>query len=493
MTQRLKWQTFVDRNFNWRYIDWQSHLLEEEMYNSKFRKFTKSFTEETVEYKAIYPEMLAFELESRVNQESEYFVSYRTILSKYKVTPSNRLKNQLRNNIQSEIDQEVEALILNSIEAIPKLPVDIKDPINNMFAGLITFSEKLESRYGLTISSKLKNKLHGKKEIEEKTEDDTPKESKKDKKAKFLKSNSELTREYVNLSGTSLSLQVLLFTMLSKTKMWLKLLKNPSATKKNRVEFLTDWFWGFKEKFKKYILLDSCPYSQDIKELRNLRTKIYTNFENTDRIFELADLKNYQELKLELNKGYDINMKNGKKKLKTLMHVAAVNQDMELLELVLSFGADINAVERKLMTPLFYAIENRDHAMVRRLLELGTDVHVRDEHNATPFYYAVYCAGVELLKLLVQFGADPAVTCMMNRNCLLKACFMDKSDVVEYLLTFESVRAMINQGDDRGRTPLHASCWGAKGGRDGKKLLGQEIPDSKDSLKLLLDAGADVR
>lgn len=240
-------------------------------------------------------------------------------------------------------------------------------------------------------------------------------------------------------------------------------------------------------------MLDSCPYSQDIRELRNLRSKIYTIYENTDSIFDLADEKKYQALKDALNKGLNINMKNGKRKLKGLLHMAAVNQDMDLLELLLPYNPDINMVERKLMTPLFYAIENRDIGMVKRLLELGADVHVRDEHNATPFYYAVYCAGVDMLKLLHQYGADPAVICMMNRNCMLKACFMDKWEVVQYLLQFESVRALINHGDDRGRNPLHASCWGARGGRDGKKLLGQEIPDSKESLKLLLDHGADVR
>lgn len=226
--------------------------------------------------------------------------------------------------------------------------------------------------------------------------------------------------------------------------------------------------------------------------MRNFRSRIYYALENNGWLFDLAEQKKYTELKDALNTGINVNVKNGLRKFKGLLHIAARLRDNELLDMLLPYNPDIDLRDRKVMTPLFYAIENRDIDMARRLLEMGADVNVRDEHNATPFYFAVYCCNLEMLKLLSSYGSDPSVVCMLNRNCLLKAAFMDKHEIVEYLLTFDSIKKMINDSDSRGRNPLHASCWGARGGREGKKLLGVEVPDSRRSLELLLDAGADV-
>jgi hypothetical protein len=81
---------------------------------------------------------------------------------------------------------------------------------------------------------------------------------------------------------------------------------------------------------------------------------------------------------------------------------------------------------------------------------------------------------------------------LISRSPLIKACFLNRPEVVEWLLQFEETRKYINVGDLRKRAAIHAACWGPKGGRDGKRAGDLVLSDSPESLKLLLEYGADV-
>lgn len=509
MWQNSRWTTFVDRNVDWKYLDWQAELLACETSNQDFRSFAKAFRDDRLDYASLYGQLVSLELSSSALQLSSMILSPLSSRLRYGLSPSISTYRSSMTAVDQSIDNDVSRLIVDQLTIIPAMSNDAKDAMSGTFGGLIAFSEMLEARFGLTPTGKLMaakeetrkdGELREKmrkvreeaKEQKKKMTDEEARETKKEKKAQHIKMQQDREKEFIELPGVSLTLQVLLYTMLMKTKMWQKLLKNPSSNKRNRVEFLTDWFMGFKQKYSKYVLCDTCPYSYDLKDMRNLRNRIYFALEDNGWLFELAEAKKYDELKAALNTGIDVNARNGLRKFKGLLHMAARLKDEALLDLLVPYNPNVNLVDRKVMTPLYYSIENKDISMIRRLLSMGADLSVRDEHNATPFYYAVYCCGLEVLKLLISYGADPSVVCMLQRNCLLKAAFMDKADIVEYLLTFDSVKAMINDADSRGRNPLHASCWGARGGREGKKLLGVEVPDSAKSLEILLDAGADV-
>lgn len=80
----------------------------------------------------------------------------------------------------------------------------------------------------------------------------------------------------------------------------------------------------------------------------------------------------------------------------------------------------------------------------------------------------------------------------ISRSPLIKACFLNKPDIVEWLLQFEETLKYINAADLKKRSAIHAACWGPKGGREGKKAGMITITDSPESLKLLLKHGADV-
>ena len=131
--------------------------------------------------------------------------------------------------------------------------------------------------------------------------------------------------------------------------------------------------------------------------MRNFPSRIYYALENNGCLFDLAEQKKYAELKDTLYTGINVNMKNGLRKFKDLLHIAARIKDNEQLDLLLPYNPDIDLRERKYMTPLFYAIEDTGIIMARLLLEMGDDVNLRDKHNGTPFLSAVYYFNLEML------------------------------------------------------------------------------------------------
>ena len=81
---------------------------------------------------------------------------------------------------------------------------------------------------------------------------------------------------------------------------------------------------------------------------------------------------------------------------------------------------------------------------------------------------------------------------VLRRTPLIKAAYLRKAEILEWLLTFQENRDFIDFQDSKGRTAIHAACWGAKGGRIGKKVGGTIIPDSPECLRILLKYGARV-
>ena len=95
-----------------------------------------------------------------------------------------------------------------------------------------------------------------------------------------------------------------------------------------------------------------------------------------------------------------MNSRNGLRRFKSLLHLAVVNKNKDLFDLLMPYNPDPNIIDRFEMTPLFYAIENNDQEQIERLLDMGSDVEHRDEHNATPVYWSIYCADLPILKQL---------------------------------------------------------------------------------------------
>jgi len=108
--------------------------------------------------------------------------------------------------------------------------------------------------------------------------------------------------------------------------------------------------------------------------------------------------------KLLLTKGSKVNSKS-KKPTNTPLHYAAINGDIEIVEMLLSRHANINAENKYGNTPLHNAVESKKMEIIELLLKKGANVNARNSNNLTPFQLAVEEGREEIIKLLLQHGA----------------------------------------------------------------------------------------
>ncbi|PYH34294.1 ankyrin repeat domain-containing protein [Aspergillus neoniger CBS 115656] len=88
----------------------------------------------------------------------------------------------------------------------------------------------------------------------------------------------------------------------------------------------------------------------------------------------------------------------------TLLHRFAEGGNLELVKLMLSRGADINAKGRYDRTPLFIAAKRKHHQVVQALLEAGADTSAKDTYGDTPLKAATIFGGPDVLRCLLNSG-----------------------------------------------------------------------------------------
>ena len=89
---------------------------------------------------------------------------------------------------------------------------------------------------------------------------------------------------------------------------------------------------------------------------------------------------------------------------------------LELMDWLITQGADINARDEYERTPLHYHAQVNNVEKVALLLERGADIEVQDKYKNTPLHFAEY--NVEVAQLLIEKGADIKAKNNMGHNVM---------------------------------------------------------------------------
>ena len=227
-------------------------------------------------------------------------------------------------------------------------------------------------------------------------------------------------------------------------------------------------------------LLVASVYSQDIHkvvkqgDLEKVRAMLEENPEliNTQDTqgntpLHLAAYKGYMEVaELLIAEGADVNCRN--KHGDTPIHYAAKGGQKNIIEFFLSKEVDVNITDYHGRTPLHHAVSWEHKDTVQYLLERGADISGEDQWGTFPIHYAAFATDNTIFDLLVARGAEIDVTNNDGATPLHYAVRIGSPNILERSIQ-EGMD--VNAVDGFGKTPLN---WAAADGQ-------------LDSVKYLLD------
>jgi len=134
---------------------------------------------------------------------------------------------------------------------------------------------------------------------------------------------------------------------------------------------------------------------------------------------------------------------------------AAYSANIDVVQLLLSQGANVHAAHKNGETPLHYAIRassGNSIDIVRALLQKGADVNAPDSEGTTPLMKAIMAFNnPELALLLLEHNADATARTKDHVTALMYAAGNNRASLVGPLV---SRGADINAENDRGETAL---------------------------------------
>lgn len=174
--------------------------------------------------------------------------------------------------------------------------------------------------------------------------------------------------------------------------------------------------------------------------------------------------------------------------------------DIELLKLLVDYGAKVKDKDNKGITALHLAAIIPNKEIFEMLMDSGTgdkSLNGQDAIGNTPLHVAVMYRNIEIANLLIEAKADVNIKEIDGQTPLHFACRLGRKDIIDMLI---KAKANLNSKDTRGMTPL---LWTLHSilNRDENKAILEESGASKDLVitendtnivKLLLEAQADV-
>lgn len=152
-----------------------------------------------------------------------------------------------------------------------------------------------------------------------------------------------------------------------------------------------------------------------------------------------------------------IHMKS--EKGQTPLHLAVQNGNQEIVDFLISQGADINARDGEGNTPLITALASRKTDTARFLLSKGVDVKIKNTQNQPAIFFAIRNGLNELVAPILDSGQDVNERFAGNMSILLMATITGNKEVIQLLI---DRGADVNAAAQEGGmiiTPMYAAIF----------------------------------
>lgn len=175
------------------------------------------------------------------------------------------------------------------------------------------------------------------------------------------------------------------------------------------------------------------------------------------------NIKQIKDLLLT-DKSVDLNATSDQDNGAAAIHYAVMYSNLELIKLLLDFGADVNlcaandeqhtALHLSAMTQTSNKLE-----LMKLLVEKGADIEKEDSSGWTPLMMSVFYNKADSVKFLTQMKANCRHKGKDSKTALhmcTKSKEMESVEIAEILC--EADPGVVDQVDENGRTPLHLAA-----------------------------------
>jgi len=165
-----------------------------------------------------------------------------------------------------------------------------------------------------------------------------------------------------------------------------------------------------------------------------------------------------------INAGADCNEKTGNGS--TPLLIAIAQHKTNTAKVLLKFPAVFKtlndnyvATDKDKRKALHWALENDDLELIKIMISKGANINIEDATGKTPLFYAIDSGNIEIIKLIIEYGGDVNYNSEQYGSSLLYA---SNSKALRDEEKAEVIKILINHGADaeikgpRGKTPLHA-------------------------------------
>ncbi|EAY01306.1 ankyrin repeat protein, putative [Trichomonas vaginalis G3] len=215
-----------------------------------------------------------------------------------------------------------------------------------------------------------------------------------------------------------------------------------------------------------------------------------------------ASFSQTQILEYLLSKGANPNIAD--KRNRYPLHFAAMKGDIDIVRALIGAKADVNKQDWDDYSPLHYCAQNGFISGAKALLDEGAQINIQTRLKESPLIIAIQNGQTEMVDFLIQSHADVSLPALHNQYPLF---FVSDGVTAELLI---KAGANVNSTDENNQTPLHHAAQdgyldvveillksGAKvNATDNQKQTPLHIAAGNgqvDVCKALLDAGAEVK
>jgi ankyrin repeat protein len=206
--------------------------------------------------------------------------------------------------------------------------------------------------------------------------------------------------------------------------------------------------------------------------------KFYTAVQeaNFELVQQLLEANEESEIKLQ-ERLYDVNFHYSVDSRQTPLHVASKANNATIMELLITYGANVNAIDSMHRTPLHVATHAGAHEAVVILLSHGSKPNVRDHYGNSPFHLCIKNRNFDIAQDLILFGADPSFKRQDGASSLHEVMQRGDLEALNFFLKLhsEGTHILFNARDEQGESPIFKAVSNTK-----REVLQQLIKHHED-------------